>query len=57
MTYKITDKCIACGSCAINCPLACIEEKGNKYEIDPILCIGCGRCAEVCPVDAPVENK
>lgn len=55
MAYKITDKCIACGACAANCPVSCIA-KGDKYEIDPEQCISCGTCASVCPVEAPVEE-
>ena len=53
MAYKITDKCIACGACAANCPVSCISDKGSKYEIDSSMCISCGTCASVCPVDAP----
>ena len=26
MPKKITDACIACGSCAANCPVECISE-------------------------------
>ena len=50
MAYKITDKCIACGACAANCPVSCISDAGSKYEIDPSMCISCGTCAAVCPV-------
>ena len=25
MAYKITDKCIACGACAAECPVGCIS--------------------------------
>ena len=56
MAYKITDKCISCGACAANCPVSCIAQKGEKYEIDPEQCISCGTCASVCPVEAPVEE-
>lgn len=55
MAYKITDKCIACGTCAANCPVSCISE-GEKYVIDPSVCISCGTCAAVCPVEAPEEE-
>ena len=41
MPRKITDKCIACGSCAANCPVECID---------------CGACQENCPVEAIVEE-
>lgn len=51
MAYKITDKCIACGTCKDECPVEAISE-GNPYEIDPAKCIDCGACASVCPVEA-----
>ena len=49
MAYKITDECLACGSCAEECPVGAIKEGSVKYEIDPDICISCGSCAEVCP--------
>ncbi len=55
MAYKITDKCISCGACAANCPVECISQGEERYEINPDLCIGCGTCAGVCPVSAPEE--
>ena len=56
MAYKITDKCISCGTCTANCPVSCISDNGEKYEIDPSMCISCGTCASVCPVGAPEEE-
>ena len=56
MAYKITDDCIACGSCEGECPVNCISEADGKYVIDAEQCAGCGACASVCPVDAPVEE-
>ena len=52
MTYKITDDCISCGTCADECPVGAITEGDGKYEIDPDKCIDCGTCAGVCPVEA-----
>lgn len=51
MAHKISDDCIACGTCKPNCPVDAISE-GDIYSIDPDECIDCGACAEVCPVDA-----
>lgn len=53
MAYKITPKCIKCGSCAVNCPVGCIEEGEERFEIDSERCIECGTCQAVCPVGAP----
>ncbi len=55
MAYKISDKCIACGACASQCPVDAIADKGGKYEIDPEICVSCGACASQCPVDAIEE--
>jgi ferredoxin len=50
---RITDDCIACGSCTMECPVDAIRD-GDIYVVDPDLCDGCGKCAEICPVDACV---
>ena len=51
MAYKISDECIACGTCIDECPVEAISE-GEIYKINSELCTDCGSCAEVCPVDA-----
>ncbi len=56
MAFKINDDCIKCGVCAGECPVECITEGADKYEIDEAACISCGNCASVCPVSAPVED-
>ena len=56
MAYKITESCISCGACASNCPVECIKQGEERFEIDQDACIGCGTCAGVCPVEAPVEE-
>jgi len=54
MAYKITDECLACGSCLDECPVGAISE-GDIYVIDADLCTDCGACAEACPTGAIVE--
>jgi NAD-dependent dihydropyrimidine dehydrogenase PreA subunit len=51
MAYKISEDCVACGSCAGECPVEAISA-GDIYKIDPELCIDCGSCASACPTEA-----
>ncbi len=52
MAYKISEDCVACGSCQPECPVGAISEGDPIYVIDPEKCIDCGACAAVCPVSA-----
>ena len=52
MAYKITDACIACGTCAGECPVSAISEGDGKHVIDEAACLDCGTCAGACPVGA-----
>ena len=52
MAYKIIDACVACGSCAGECPVGAISEGDGKYEIDASACLDCGSCAGACPPGA-----
>ena len=53
--YKITDECVACGTCVDECPSEAIKE-GDIYEIDQELCTECGTCVDACPSDAIIEE-
>jgi ferredoxin len=59
MAYVITEECIYCGSCELECPNEAISEGDEFYEIDPDRCTECvgfyeePQCYEVCPVEAP----
>ena len=52
MAYKISNDCIACGTCIDECPLGAIHEGEEHYSIDPEVCAECGTCADVCPTGA-----
>jgi ferredoxin len=41
MAYKITDICVACGTCIDECPVGAISE-GDIYKIDENACVSCG---------------
>ena len=56
MAYKISDACIACGTCAGECPVGAIAEGDGKYVIDADACLDCGTCAGECPVSAISEG-
>jgi len=55
MPRRITDDCIATGTCVAECPVDCISEGEEIYVIDEDVCIDCGACEVVCPVDAIIE--
>ena len=55
MTYKITDACVACGTCIGDCRVEAVSA-GNNYVIDPDKCIDCVSCAGVCPSEAIVSE-
>ena len=56
MAYVITDACVACGSCADQCPGEAISEGEGKYVIDADVCASCGACADQCPTEAIEEG-
>ncbi|MFA6689997.1 MAG: DUF362 domain-containing protein [Sphaerochaetaceae bacterium] len=55
MAYKITDACVACGTCQSECPADAISE-GDIYVINPEVCVDCGTCADVCPTGAIIQE-
>ena len=38
MAYVINDNCVACGTCAANCPVEAIDMGDDKYVIDQDKC-------------------
>lgn len=58
--YQISENCVGCHNCAMECPMQAIQYVGVKYEIDQDKCVGCGLCEKLChtcsisDVDAPV---
>ena len=51
MAYKISDACVACGTCIDEWPDEAISA-GDINVIDPDNCIDCGTCAGACPSEA-----
>ena len=56
MAYRITDICVACGTCIDECPVGAISE-GDIYKIDENACVSCGTCAGACPTGAIQESR
>lgn len=55
MAYKITEECVACGTCQDECPKGAIQEGEEQYSIDPDKCDDCAKCVEICPTEAIVK--
>ena len=62
MALMITDECINCDVCELECPNGAIAQGEEIYEIDPNKCTECvghfdtPQCIEVCPVDCIIPN-
>jgi len=62
MAFKITEECIACGSCESECPNEAISEGDEYYVIDPEKCTECvgfydtQQCFDVCPVESVTRD-
>jgi NAD-dependent dihydropyrimidine dehydrogenase PreA subunit len=52
MSRKITEDCLACGSCLPECQDGAIKEGDPIYTIDPAKCTDCAKCEVVCPTEA-----
>ena len=51
------EKCVACGSCVIYCPVNAISgERKQVHFIDQAKCIKCGACMEKCKFNAIIIN-
>ncbi|MEW6244918.1 MAG: 4Fe-4S binding protein [Bacillota bacterium] len=55
MAIRISDECVACGSCMDACPEGAISE-GDIFAIDPAKCSECKTCVETCPIGAIIEE-
>jgi len=54
--YKVTDACVNCGSCEMECTVNAISEKNGKRYIDPDKCVDCKECPSICPTEAIVQR-
>ncbi|KIR03983.1 4Fe-4S ferredoxin, iron-sulfur binding protein [Lachnospiraceae bacterium TWA4] len=53
-----TNRCVACGVCALECPKEAIRVwKGCYAIVDNKLCVGCGKCSKLCPADCIQIDK
>lgn len=51
------EKCIRCGTCREQCPMAAVETDGEGYPVlDNATCIECDICASLCPRNAIRKN-
>jgi succinate dehydrogenase/fumarate reductase flavoprotein subunit/NAD-dependent dihydropyrimidine dehydrogenase PreA subunit len=53
--YKISDYCVCCHNCAMECPMGAISYDGLQYQIDQDKCVECGLCEKLCHTGACAE--
>jgi len=62
MAIMITDGCICCDVCELECPNQAISQGEDQYVIDPARCTECvghfdtPQCVAVCPVECILPN-
>lgn len=56
MAYRITNECVACGTCLDECSVDAIQEGEEYYSIDKEKCTDCAQCVEVCPTEAIIKE-
>lgn len=56
MAYRITEECLACGTCLDTCPSEAIVE-GEIFLINVDKCENCGSCVDVCPTGSIIEEE
>lgn len=62
MALLITDECINCDVCEMECPNSAISQGEEIYQINPNLCTECvghfdkPQCVAVCPVDCIIGD-
>lgn len=50
---KVSDQCIGCGQCVMQCPTRCLLiRNGKRVYVSSENCSQCGHCFAICPVGA-----
>ncbi len=45
----VRERCVKCAICWLSCPVQCVVERANWFDINLAACKGCGICAAECP--------
>ncbi len=56
MAFRITQECVACGSCIEECTSDAIEEGDDICVINQDDCTECGTCKDLCSQEAIIEE-